>query len=414
MKRRNNMKKKLMGLLGIILAGAMMLAGCGESSGSSSTAASTSKPAALDVDRQGTDADASIGEENTDVEPIEKNIAFVCWGYSDTLSMGYQKALNSLTKGLMTLDQPIKINWEWITAISPEEQMSSLEAIHEKGIDGCILVYMSEAIIDQMNEWKMPFASYTTFTDEIESYAAKSPYYIGTVHEGFAHQAEMQIRYAIETAGCKEILFISYAPGLYNHDCRFPVYEEVLAEHPEVTYYMSRSDEQPVDVVSSMLSMHPNIDCVIDTTALGGRGDGVVQALRVAGFGNGEIKYITCDFVEDQVKVMEDGIMVFTSSGTQGSPTHSFVALLNEIMGTPLSDEPMIWDWDFVDIDSMEDYNDFNKYCIGKVPMITFEDYEPFFKWLHPEATAEDFTALCSSENMTIDNIKTKHAKYFE
>ena len=420
------MKKKLASLLGIALAGAMILAGCGETGSSSagSAAASNGTTATasaedtanntLNIDTAGTDADITIGEENTEAEAIEMTIAFACWGYSDTLSMGYQKALNSISKGLMTLDQPIKVNWEWVTCYSPEEELTNLEAIHEKGVDGMVVLYMSEAIIDAMNSWEMPFVCYTICGDEIEAYAQQSPYYVGTVHEAIPDQAERQIRYAIETLGCKEILLMSFAPGIVNHDIRFPRYEAVEAEYPDVTVYTNRSDEQPVDVVNSMLTMHPNIDCIIDTSALGGRGDGVVQALRTNNLGHGEVKYITCDFVEDQVNAMNDGIIAFTSSGTQGSVTHAFVALLNKIMGTPLSEDPMIWTWAFVDMTSVEDYENFNKYCIGKVPMITFEDYEPYFRWIHPEASAEGFIALCTPENLNLETIMEKHASYFQ
>ena len=421
------MKKRTV-FWGILTACTLLFAACGGEAGQSVSSAvsgadsaktETASEPAQDKSQDeastavsGYEEDLTIGEENREVEPIDINIVFSCWGYADSLSMGYQKALNSISKGLLTLEQPVRVNWEWISCYSPEEELTAMEAIHAKGIDGAILLYLSEAVIDNLTSWEIPFAGYTTYTEEVEAYAQKSPYYVGTIHEAIPDQAERQIRYAIETLGRKEILIVGSEPGQTMVDIRFPRYEAVEAEHPEIAFYTNRSDEILSDVVNNMLSMHPDIDYIIDTSALGGRGDSIVQALRTNGLGHGEIAYITCDFVDDQVQAMEDGLLVFTSSGTQGSVTHAFVALLNEIMDTPLYDNPAVWEWGFVDIVTVEDYDNFNKYCIGRVPLISFEEYEPFFKWIHPEADGAAFSALC--ENLELDTIMEKHAKYFE
>lgn len=211
-------------------------------------------------------------------------------------------------------------------------------------------------------------------------------------------------------AGCKEIAVIGPAPGLYNHDVRFDTYNAIFAEHPEVIYYETRSDNLRADILTELFNLHPNIDGIIDTSALlNGCGDTVVQTIRVNG---GNVKYATCDFTSDQVSAMEDGTIIFTSSGTGGSVTHVFVALMNQIMGTPLSDKGEVFDWAFVDIASVDDYNNFQKYCAGDVPMITFEEYKPFFKWENPDANIEDYKTLAAE--LTLEGIVERHAYLFE
>lgn len=418
------MKKKglLSVLAGILLAGAVLLSACGETTGNntaggSSAASSTStvsedKPAveAADIGEQG--QDVTIGEENTEVEPVDVRIAFCCWGFADEDAMSYQRQLQTMGKGFMTLEQPINVQWEWITCISPEEQLTALEAIHEKGIDGVIILWMTEATVDALTNWEIPFVSYNDFSDELETYAEASPYYLGTLDNRTDLLGEAQMRYAIETLGCKEILAMGPAPGMPNHDDRFVGYEKVLAEHPEVQLYEVRNDDPRQDSIPSLLYMHPNIDCIVDTGATGGYGDTVVQALRVAGYGKGEVKYVTYGFIEDQVNAMNDGIIAYTQQGGTASICHLFVELMNTVMGTPINEKATLLTFPQITITSVEDFQNFKKYCTGKVPMYTFEEYKPYFKWINPDVTAEEFNHMC--DGLSLEDVMERHAEYFE
>ena len=421
------MKKRVMSLLGILLAGAMLLSACGETAESGSAAGSTSETAAAST-KQTTEtstgasteattsddaaADALLGEVNTEVEPVEVTIAFCCWGFADEASMTYQKQLNYLSQGMMTLEQPVKVNWEWITCISPEEQLTNLEAIHEKGIDGAIILYLTEAMVDTFNNWQMPFVSYNDFPEEVEAYAETSSYYLGTLDNRTDILGEQQMTYAIEELGCKAILCVGNAPGLPNQDMRFDGYESVAAKHSDVVLYESRSDELRADVITNMLFMHPDIDAIIDTTASGGNGDAVIQVLRTNGLGHGEVKYLTYDFIDDQIQAMDDGIIVFTQAGGQQSICHLFIALLNSVMGTPINDHATLWRATQITITSTEDYKNYEKYFAGKIPMFTLEEYEQFLKWINPDVDAEAFNTFLM--NTTLEGVMERHAHYFE
>ena len=421
-------RTKWTALLGILLAGVMLLSACGESSGSASAgsgseaaAASGSAGTAGERETNGNqEADPVSGSSGSqgetavsDMEPVELTVAFCCWSFADEASMTYQKYLNYISNELMTLEQPIKINWEWVTCFSPEEQLTNLEAIHEKGIDGVITLYLSEAMINAFEEWQIPFANYNYAGPDIEARAAESPYYVGNLTPGVEALAEAQMEYVVNTLHCKEVLCLGPAPGLVSHDGRFPVYEEYAAEHPDMIFYESRTDEPRTDVVNTMLYMHPGIDCIVDTAASGGYGEAVVQTLRTNGLGHGEVKYVTFDFIEDQEQAMEDGIIVFTQGGGEVSIMHLFVALLNRMMGTPLADSARYWaEVQPITMTTAEEYRDYKKYVRGRVPAYTMEDYEPYFKWIHPEATAEGLNKV--GTDMSLEDIKERHAAYFE
>ncbi|UWP58301.1 sugar ABC transporter substrate-binding protein [Ruminococcus gauvreauii] len=378
------------------------LTACG---GSSANSGETTKNEEAKTQEEGTAEKAS--EDAGSKEPMEFNFAFVCWGYSDVLAQGYQSSLQAITDGLMTLEQPIKVNWEWV-ACTQDENLDVCESLCRKGVDAVITIRLNTAMVDVFNENETLFGCYTVFPDEVEEYAMQSPYWVGTIHEKKV-DATIDGLQALLDQGCKEIALMGPAPGNEQHDKMWPIWYEMLEEYPDIIVHEYKGEDRN-EAMKNFISLYPNLDGVCDTAGSAGYGEATVAAIRSEGK-VGQIAYQTVSVFEDTEAALQDGILIFTADGTHASPTHIFVMLLNRLMGTPLSEKPEIVDWPYVYIESVEDYENYVKYAYDeKYPMIAFQEYEPYFKWLNPEATFEDFYEL--ADTLTLDKIIERHADF--
>ena len=350
-------------------------------------------------------ASSGSGTQTNGKEPIEFDFAFVCWGYSDQLSLGYQSSLLAISEGLMTLDQPIKINWDW-EACSQDENLDVCESMCKKGMDAVICIRLTTALVDMFNANETYFGCYTVFSDEVEEYAMQSPYWLGTIHEMNAQAAYDGLQYLLEDEGCQEIVMMGPAPGNEQHDVLWDIWYELLDEYPDVVTHEYKGEDRN-EAMKNFISLYPNIDGVIDTAGSAGYGDATVSAIISEGK-TGEIVYSTRALPDCSEDAFAQGIIVHTADGTQHSPCAIFIMLLNKLMGTPLSDKPEIIDWPYMYIRSSEDYANYYKYCYDEnVPMITFDEYEPYFKWLHSDASFEKLSDFCST--LTLDGIIERH-----
>lgn len=378
--------KKILALVLVLMISVGCFAGCGAPEEEAATEAT--KEQAAEPEKAAT----------TD-EPIE--LAFIGWGFADALSLGYKACLENITASL-----PVEVNWSWGEAADAAENIEVVDTMIQKGVDGIMCLYLTPKLVDLCTENEVYFASWTYFEDEVMEYCATSPYYVGTLHEAKTAVAVNSIQ-ALLDRGCKEIVMMGETPGNHQHDIMWEYWADVLKDHPDVVTHEYKGTARD-EAMKNFIALYPNIDGVIDTSSVNGYGDMTISAIRSEGK-VGDIVYATHDLVSDPKAGFDDGIIAFEGAGTHASVGHVFILLLNTIMGTPLcEDGPATLDWNYASMLNTADYEDYMKYYEGDVPPVTAEEYEPFLKWIHPEASYEDFYKL--GAELTLESVKEKHA----
>lgn len=333
----------------------------------------------------------------------EFDIHFMCWAYTDPLSLGYQDVLMMLSDGLQKLEEPISVNWTWHTVNNENECLIKCGEAVKAGADAVFSLYLSYEICDFLTKEEVYFCSYTTYENEVEEYCERSQFYLGTVHEDFEQVASEQINYLMKN-GCKEILLVGFPPGLDNHDVFWSAWKNVLNDYPDVTVHEYRGQDR-ADMIENYLMLYRNIDGICDTSAAGGFGDAMLEVLEKYKYR--EILHATNAEVVDTESAFRENLISMTGSGTHASVGHMFIIVINQLMGTPLSDKPIIVEWPFVIIDSLDTYHDFQKYCVEEC-FFTFEEYEPYLKWINKNASRDEL--LMMAKRNSLENVKLRHS----
>lgn len=381
------MKKvfKRMIALSVVAAMALPLAACGNSNNAGSSAAGDTKEIkAID---------------NKDIK-----IGVSIWSSTDVLGSQCKKILDEAADAL-----GVQVQYVDQGHVS-EKVTSSVEQLVAAGCQGIIICNSSDtemtSAIKTANDNKVYLSQFFRIIDkeksaDIYKLATDSPYYIGAVHENEPENGEKLVEILLNK-GDRNIGLIGWEQGDATWLGRWEGYkagiEKWNKEHPDdqaklsEPQYAGTSSEGGSKAAEALMAADPNLDALIPA---GGGGDplqGVIAAVERAGK-TADIDIVSTDFLPDLGERLKNGSMAGESGGHYCDPLFSFMMVYNAIKGNYTGIEGKFEDvlFPYLYVSSPEDYVDYEKYFVDKLPY-----------------TKEE---LVSMSELSLDDLKASAAK---
>ena len=378
------MKKvfKRMIALSVVAAMALPLAACGNSNNAGSSAAGEIK--AID---------------NKDIK-----IGVSIWSSTDVLGSQCKKILDEAADAL-----GVQVQYVDQGHVS-EKVTSSVEQLVAAGCQGIIICNSSDtemtSAIKTANDNKVYLSQFFRIIDkeksaDIYKLATDSPYYIGAVHENEPENGEKLVEILLNK-GDRNIGLIGWEQGDATWLGRWEGYkagvEKWNKEHPDdqaklsEPQYAGTSSEGGSKAAEALMAADPNLDALIPA---GGGGDplqGVIAAVERAGK-TADIDIVSTDFLPDLGERLKNGSMAGESGGHYCDPLFSFMMVYNAIKGNYTGIEGKFEDvlFPYLYVSSPEDYVDYEKYFVEKLPYTKDE--------------------LVSMSELSLDDLKASAAK---
>ena len=381
------MKKvfKRMVALSVVAAMALPLAACGNSNNAGSSAAGDTKEIkAID---------------NKDIK-----IGVSIWSSTDVLGSQCKKILDEAADAL-----GVQVQYVDQGHVS-EKVTSSVEQLVAAGCQGIIICNSSDtemtSAIKTANDNKVYLSQFFRIIDkeksaDIYKLATDSPYYIGAVHENEPENGEKLVEILLNK-GDRNIGLIGWEQGDATWLGRWEGYKagvekwnkEHLDDQAKLSepQYAGTSSEGGSKAAEALMAADPNLDALIPA---GGGGDplqGVIAAVERAGK-TADIDIVSTDFLPDLGERLKNGSMAGESGGHYCDPLFSFMMVYNAIKGNYTGIEGKFEDvlFPYLYVSSPEDYVDYEKYFVEKLPY-----------------TKEE---LVSMSELSLDDLKASAAK---
>jgi hypothetical protein len=381
------MKKvfKRMVALSVVAAMALPLAACGNSNNAGSSAAGDTK-----------------GIKAIDNKDIKIGVSI--WSSTDVLGSQCKKILDEAADAL-----GVQVQYVDQGHVS-EKVTSSVEQLVAAGCQGIIICNSSDtemtSAIKTANDNKVYLSQFFRIIDkeksaDIYKLATDSPYYIGAVHENEPENGEKLVEILLNK-GDRNIGLIGWEQGDATWLGRWEGYkagvEKWNKEHPNdqaklsEPQYAGTSSEGGSKAAEALMAADPNLDALIPA---GGGGDplqGVIAAVERAGK-TADIDIVSTDFLPDLGERLKNGSMAGESGGHYCDPLFSFMMVYNAIKGNYTGIEGKFEDvlFPYLYVSSPEDYVDYEKYFVEKLPY-----------------TKEE---LVSMSELSLDDLKASAAK---
>lgn len=349
--------------LGIVAAMAFPLAACGNSGGNASSSAGESANAGKTVD-------------NKDIK-----IGVSIWSSTDVLGSQCKRILDEAADAL-----GVQIQYVDQGHVS-EKVTSSVEQLVAAGCQGIIICNSSDtemtSAIKTANDNKVYLSQFFRIIDkdksaDIYKLATDSPYYIGAVHENEPENGEKLVNILLDK-GDRDIGLIGWEQGDATWLGRWEGYktgvEKWNKDHPDdqaklsEPQYAGTSSEGGSKAAEALMAADPSLDALIPA---GGGGDplqGAIAAVERAGK-TADIDIVSTDFLPDLGERLKNGSMAGESGGHYCDPLFSFMMVYNAIKGNYTGIEGKFEDVQFpyLYVSSPEDYADYEKYFVDKLP----------------------------------------------
>lgn len=381
------MKKvfKRMVALSVVAAMALPLAACGNSNNAGSSAAGDTK-------------------EMKTIDNKDIKIGVSIWSSTDVLGSQCKKILDEAADAL-----GVQVQYVDQGHVS-EKVTSSVEQLVAAGCQGIIICNSSDtemtSAIKTANDNKVYLSQFFRIIDkeksaDIYKLATDSPYYIGAVHENEPENGEKLVEILLNK-GDRNIGLIGWEQGDATWLGRWEGYkagvEKWNKEHPDdqaklsEPQYAGTSSEGGSKAAEALMAADPNLDALIPA---GGGGDplqGVIAAVERAGK-TADIDIVSTDFLPDLGERLKNGSMAGESGGHYCDPLFSFMMVYNAIKGNYTGIEGKFEDvlFPYLYVSSPEDYVDYEKYFVEKLPY-----------------TKEE---LVSMSELSLDDLKASAAK---
>ncbi len=360
------MKKKLISIgLSLLMFGSM-LAGCGNAAGTSSANNSS--------------APASSGQvASSSDEPIKIGVSI--WSSTDVLGSQCKLILDEAAAALGV--QVMYVDQGHVS----EKVTASVEQLCAAGCQGIIICNSSDtemaSAIKTCNDNQVYLAQFFRIISQensadIYQAALDSEYYVGAVHENEPENGEKLVQILLDR-GDRNIGLIGWEQGDATWLGRWEGYkagvEKWNAAHPDdqavlsEPQYAGTSSEGGSKAAEALMSANPDLDALIPA---GGGGDplqGAIAAVERAGKTD-QIDIVSTDFLPDLGERLANGTMAGESGGHYCDPLFAFMAVYNAIKGNYKDFGGKFEDikFPYLYVASPEDYKDYEKYFVDKLP----------------------------------------------
>lgn len=349
---------------------------------------------------------APVASESSDVSSStnEKVKIGICF-YSNTDSLGSQNCsiLDAAAKAL---------DVELIYEIGNFDTDSLFAAVQNLISGGCKgIVYQpvgsqtfNSKIMDECEANGVYLSLQFTYVSDEETYKRleSSPYYVGMVHQ--TEKENMQKLVQILHDLGRDNLGVGYAtPGSWISEQRNAGTDEMIQElgMTKLAEYANSSDNNVNNVsgaVQNFLVSYPQMNGIVSGSISGGVGEAITQILASSDV---DCAFAGVDTFEGMAEAFENGYCVGVAGGTAPNGLYSFACLYNQIMGTPLSNEPIVLAQPALIVTTAEEARLFDeKVCDLNVltTQIFDEDYfKSLSKAYNPDLTVESLQEMMNA-----------------
>ncbi len=397
------MKKMITMLLTLILSGVMLI-GCAGGAG----------PSSKDNINTGSDSNAKAeGAADGDVFPEKFKIGYIALSTTGSFFGNAYRLVNSIcdvTGSELITD---------IGAISPEDQISSLQNVISAGADAVVFINFTEdclpkiaALCEQNQVYWGQFAR-DVADEEIASYLSDCEYYVGRCYNDETYIAREALK-SFQESNITKVAIVGPATGESSTDLRDSYFQEHAGEYGIEVIADVRDlvdATSAMDAVSNIVASHSDVEGIYCISGSDSRGEGCINALTTLGM-NGKIKVVMSDFFDGMDKYFEDGTVISAFGGSYPDSLFLAAIIMNQLSGTPLSEngEALALELPYIKVTSADELNEYYEYCEPEDGSIyDKEEIKKLIGSFNQELNLDYFKNVMSS--YSLDDVKERHAK---
>jgi ABC-type sugar transport system substrate-binding protein len=350
------MKAKKVLCLVLALAMVLALAACGGTTATPAAPASQEAPSNAPESTSDAGAEAPAKAEATEGFEFPSDLPkfkIGCLGVFSGSELYIQWKNN-----LLSLEDKFNVEFQFLD--QGGDSATDVENMCIAGVNGILMQGCSESILQITEKYNVPFAAYCMqFSDEEMAAFSQYKTFLGVVTEDDVIGA-MDAADAMYNAGCRNVAVAGLTRGYaLSQDNRCDAFMHRFTELGGNIIAEDYSLMAFADSISSFAAAYPELDGVF----CGFLNEGVFQAFTTEGL-VGNAKLASFDFTEACVDFLNNGTMVYTASGQQGTIMAAFAMLYNYLYdGTyiiPDRSQMLVRNW--ICVYNGQDATDFNEY----------------------------------------------------
>lgn len=375
---------------------------------------------------------SSLAGCSGDAPPASGSIADGGAGGADGLSIGHisMSAVDTASSRASRLSLETAAKAAGIELVSAELAeyddaafLTAYESLCAQQVDGVTVTTFSETVLPlvgdlcQQNNARFFMANRRISNEEIHEQMFSNPMCVGNDYCEETQVAYDLVKYLAENHDVKNLAVIGLQKGDVNGDYRDKGIEQACADLGVNLLAETRGIKTTDDVtnaVEGFIASYPEMDglFIVGGTVTPGALAGTTQALSNHGLED-QVAVAMIDISTGMSEYMDDGPLKIVAGGNLiADSIFSMVALCNDLMGTPLSDEPFIINTKMFYLTSGAEADDYDKYIEGDIPPYTEEEYkELMFQFTNPEVTLESIQKL--ADEFSVEDVKERHKDLF-
>lgn len=413
-KKGQIMKKKMIALL-LALVMALSLAACGGKGGSgekddpggNSSSGNTGTTPAESGTTVGTDGTVTTQYAGTEVETDKELPPFkvlVMYGtFTDKLGSQYKSALEYLA-------EPLNIEFTFLeVGTGGDDALTAIQAALVSGYDAALGTTANEAYVSIFQNAGVPYVvsgAMPSNEEQARTLADNYPMYLGSVVVD-DYGAGYEMAESLYRDGCRNVMWNGLQRGASGqHDARALGFIDAVASHDDMNLITENYDYSAwADSIATAAATYIELDgvgCTAMSEAIYNivETEGLVGTVRLAGI----------DVSEGTGRAFENGSLSYMAAGNYATEMISFAVLYNYILdGTRVIEDPAVnLAMNNINLNSLEDYNNYIKYLDSGVPVYTAQEILEMTHYYDESFDADAMTKLCQA--YSLEDVMARHA----
>ena len=158
----------------------------------------------------------------------------------------------------------------------------------------------------------------------------------------------------------------------------------------------------------NFITAYPELDGIVTVFTGNGMGEAILATLNAYNKA-GSVKVAGFDLFNTVQTAFKTNTFHSLAGGHYVDPLFSLVILYNYLARTPLSDKPVEINLSFMYFNSIEDIDNFFKYCQGEEFPYNSEEIKQMIKLYNPEMTVDKLKKIASQ--YSIEDVIARHVK---
>lgn len=305
-----------------------------------------------------------------------------------------------------------------------EAFLAAYESLVSQDVDGVLCYALSETVLPLLadifvkNNVKYFLPNRAISNQEILDQLFADGMCVGNDHADEYQTAYDLTQYLAEECGVKNLAVIGLTKGDTNGDNRDRGIEQACTDFGVTLLTETRgivTTDDVTNAVEGLIASYPELDglFIVGGAVTTGALAGATQALTNHKLQD-KVSIAMVDIATGMGEYMDEGPLKIVAGGNLiADYIFSTAILANELMGTPLSEEPIVLKTKMFYITSSAEAADYEKYIEGEVSPFTKEEYQQLlFKFTNPDVTLESVQELAT--NFSIESVKERHADLFQ